>query len=160
MRWMLFALFDRVGLLSDCLPIAIHLSEGLAAQLGQVIIFSFGAIWGFCLIACYKSLFFESPENTVNCSFAYKQAFGLTKLSLYFIAVHSAIAYVIKDGQFEKSLADLVCPVIKKYVGHRDYDKMSISICQCHIALIIAEDFCCVGFGAGEQFTIWQYHIA
>ena len=105
-------------------------------------------------------MFFKASENAVNCSFTYEQAFGLTKLSLYFVTIHSTIAYVIQDGQFEKSLADLVCPVIEKYIGHWDYDKVYFSICQCHIALIIAEGFCCAGFGMGGQFTIWQCHIA
>ena len=134
MRWGLFAPFDRVSLLLDCLPIAVHLSKGLAAQFGQAIVFSLRAIGGFCLIGCYKTLFFESPEDTINCSFAHEQTFGLAKLSLYFIAVHSPVAYVIKDSQFEKPLAGLVSPVFEEDGVHGHYDKTDYSICQYHIA--------------------------
>ena len=70
MRWWLFASFDRVGLLLDCLPIAVHLSKGLAAQFGQAIVFSLRAIGGFGLSGCYKPLLFKSPEDAINCSFA------------------------------------------------------------------------------------------
>ena len=132
----LFTLFDRVGLLPDCLPIAIHLDEGLTACFSQPVVISLWAIRRFGLSGLDKPLLFEPPEDAIYRSFAYEQAFGFTKLSLYFVAVHSPVAYVIEDSQFEKSLAGMVCPVFEEYGIHKHYDKAGFSICQCHIALV------------------------
>ena len=71
----------------------------------------------------HESLLFKPPEDVINCSFAYEQAFGFTKLPLYFVAIHSSVAYVVKDGQFEKALAGLVCPVFEEDGVHRYYGK-------------------------------------
>jgi len=115
--------FDRVGLPPDSLPIAVHLGKGPAACFGQPIVFPRRAIGGLGLRGLHKSLLFEPPEDVVNCSFAYEQALGFAKLSFYFVAIHSSVAYVVKDGQHEKPLAGLVCPVFEEDGVHRHYDK-------------------------------------
>ncbi len=60
----------------------------------------------------YKSLLFEPPEDVINCSFAYEQTFGFTKLPLYFVAIHPSVAYVVEDIKHENAFSSLICPVI------------------------------------------------
>jgi len=119
----LFAPFDRVGLSLDYLPIAIHLGKGLTACFGQAVVFPLRAIGGLGLNGFHEPLLFESPENTVNRSFAYEQALGFAKFSFYFVAIHSSVTYVVEDGQDEKAFAGLVCPVFEECSVHGYYDK-------------------------------------
>ncbi len=124
----------------------------MAAQFGQAIVFSLRTIWRFGLVECYKTLFFESPEDAINCPFAHEQTFGLTKFPLHFVTVHSSVVYVVKDSYFEKALANLICPVFEKYCIHKRYDKTNCDICQCHIALVFMAGFENEGFENEDFF--------
>jgi len=68
----LFAFFDRVGLLLDCLPVAIHLCEGFTTRFGQSVVCPFGAIRGFGLDGFHEALLFKTMKNIIDSPSAYE----------------------------------------------------------------------------------------
>jgi hypothetical protein len=113
----------------DRLPEDIHLRKSFPAGICELVVFSFWAIRGFGLGGFYKSVAFESTENDIDSAFAYEKAEGFAELSFYFIAIHSAVAYIIEDRKFEETSAGLICPISEKGGIHVIYDnKISLPV--------------------------------
>ena len=126
----LSALFNRVRLPFDRLPVVLHLRERLATGRGEPIVLPFRAIGRFCFGRLDQASCPQSGQNVVDRAAPKEQALGLGQSGFDLVAVHPAIADLVENRKVQKSLTDLIGPVIEEFGIHGLHDRQTVTIGQ------------------------------